>query len=199
MDIPLHAEVHCADRVCGETTHVILNPKNKKVTHIVIQPSGFPSTERLVPINTIINADHDKVFLRLTSDELNRQMPFTVADFLPGTEPMADYPTNGYLTWPANAPETQIALEEQQNPPGTLAVSRGARIMATDGYVGKADDFLVDPTDDQVTHLIIREGVLWGKKDITIPISEVDRIEEDTVYLKLGKKAISDLPATPAR
>jgi hypothetical protein len=43
------------------------------------------------------------------------------------------------------------------------------------------------------------EGHLWGKKEVTIPVSAIDRIEEDTVYLKLDKKAVESLPSESVR
>jgi len=61
------------------------------------------------------------------------------------------------------------------------------------------DEFLVDPKNDIITHLVLREGHLWGKKDVTIPVSEVDRIADDAVYLKLGKEVIATLPTVPVR
>ncbi|MGO8991417.1 MAG: hypothetical protein ACLQGU_10495 [bacterium] len=49
------------------------------------------------------------------------------------------------------------------------------------------------------THLVLREGHLCGKKDVTIPVSQIDHIEEDTVYLKLRKVDIQASPAIPVR
>jgi hypothetical protein len=40
---------------------------------------------------------------------------------------------------------------------------------------------------------------LWGQKDVTIPVSEIERIKEDHVYLKLDKRSIEALPAIPKR
>ena len=40
---------------------------------------------------------------------------------------------------------------------------------------------------------------LLGKKEVSIPVSAIDRIEEDTVYLKLDKKAVESLPSEPVR
>jgi hypothetical protein len=34
---------------------------------------------------------------------------------------------------------------------------------------------------------------------VTIPISEIDRFEEDTVYLKLDKDQVEALPTVPVR
>jgi hypothetical protein len=59
------------------------------------------------------------------------------------------------------------------------------------------DEFLVDPENDVITHLVLREGHLWGKKDVTIPVSEIKKIAEEAVYLKLDKKAIESLPTIP--
>ena len=65
--------------------------------------------------------------------------------------------------------------------------------------MGWVDEFLVDPEDGYITHLILREGHLWGQKDVTIPVSEIERIEENTVYLKLNKRDVGKLPAIPIR
>jgi sporulation protein YlmC with PRC-barrel domain len=72
-------------------------------------------------------------------------------------------------------------------------------VHAEDGIVGKVDEFLVSPNNNHITHLVLREGHLWGKKDVTIPVSEIEKITEDAVYLKLDKKAIEKLPAIPVK
>jgi hypothetical protein len=61
------------------------------------------------------------------------------------------------------------------------------------------DEFLVDPTTRHITHLVLREGHLWGQKDVTIPLSAIERAGEDTVYLRLDRHAIKSLPAVPVR
>jgi hypothetical protein len=40
---------------------------------------------------------------------------------------------------------------------------------------------------------------LWASKDVTISVSEIARVEEDTVYLKLIKEQIEALPTIPVR
>jgi sporulation protein YlmC with PRC-barrel domain len=65
--------------------------------------------------------------------------------------------------------------------------------------VGRVDEFLVDPRNEHITHLIMREGHLWGQKDVSIPLSAIGHIEEDTVHLKLSKSEIEALPAIPIR
>ncbi|KPK14357.1 MAG: hypothetical protein AMK69_28870 [Nitrospira bacterium SG8_3] len=55
--------------------------------------------------------------------------------------------------------------------------------------MGPVTEFLVDQTDGHITHLVLREGHMWGRKDVTIPVFQIDRIEEDAVYLKLNKRS----------
>ncbi len=91
----------------------------------------------------------------------------------------------------------QTPVEHQQIPGGELALRRGTRVEATDGYVGKVDEFVVDPKNGDITHLVMREGHLWGQKDVIIPLSALGTTLNDTVFLKLDKHQIEFLPTFP--
>jgi sporulation protein YlmC with PRC-barrel domain len=196
MDIPTNADVLCDNDVCGRSTYVILNPVTKAVTHVVVKQKGFPYAERLVPLDKVLESTPHEIRLRCTEEELGHMERFVETEFL---EAAGAASLGGpYMMWPFSYPEYGlIALEHQHVPVGELAVRRGASVEAADGHVGRVDEFLVDATSEHVTHLVMREGHLWGQKDITIPVSQIDRIEEDTVYLKLDKKSIEALPAIP--
>jgi uncharacterized membrane protein len=97
-----------------------------------------------------------------------------------------------YVT-PAAPPYEEV----QRTPPGELAIYRGTWVEATDGHVGTVGELVMDPSTGHITHMVLREGHLWGKREITLPLSAIDRIEADAVYLKLDKQAIERLPATP--
>jgi sporulation protein YlmC with PRC-barrel domain len=118
---------------------------------------------------------------------------------------MDEFVEREYITvWPSSTfapmPEpTMVTLRHEHVPQGEVAIHRGARVEATDGHVGRVDEFLVDPVNERITHLVLREGHLWGKRDVTIPISQIDRIEQDVVYLKLDKHSVEQLPAVPVR
>jgi hypothetical protein len=43
--------------------------------------------------------------------------------------------------------------------------------------------------------MMMRKGHLWGDEEISIPVSEIVRIAENVVYLKLDKQQIEALPA----
>jgi hypothetical protein len=203
MDIPINVDVHCADGLCGQSTYVIINPVVKKVTHLVLKAMVFPHTEYLVPLALVAESTPHLIRLRCTKDELHRLEPFIETQFVQADPYYAADAFDlyeGYRLWPYVIPETMtVPVEYERVPPGELAVRRGARVRSTDGPVGWVDEFLVDPTNAHITHLVLREGHLWGQKDVTIPVSEIERIEENTVYLKLNKHDIGRLPAIPIR
>jgi sporulation protein YlmC with PRC-barrel domain len=201
MDIPVNVEVACADGLCGQSTYVIINPISRQVTHVVVKGKKGLHTEHLVPIDLVADTTRDLIRLRCTTEELAKIELFTETEYVQERIPDVDYMEDGYLVWPYHIPklDTTIPVTHQRIPHGELAVRRGARVEATDGHVGRVDEFLVDPVDTHITHLVLREGHLWGQKDVTIPVSHIDRIEADTVYLNLDKHSIEALPAIPIR
>jgi hypothetical protein len=45
----------------------------------------------------------------------------------------------------------------------------------------------------------MREGHLWGQKDVIIPISAMDDTGDDTLFLNIDKQQIESLPTFPVR
>jgi sporulation protein YlmC with PRC-barrel domain len=200
MDIPINAEVQCVDGPGGHSTCVILNPVTRRVTHLVVKEADFPHAERLVPVELVVESTPHQIHLRCNHDELARLERFTEVKFIQAEVPYEDYNWEEYRLWPYMLPEDEmVPIEIERIPPGELAVRRGADVRAKDGHVGRVDEFLVNVTDGHITHLVLREGHLWGQKDVTIPISEIERIEEDTVHLKLDKASVEALPSIPVR
>jgi len=201
MDIPMQAEIKCTDGPAGHSTAVILHPISQRVTHIVVSEKNYPHTERLVPVDLVIDSTPQEIRLRCTLEELLAMEPFIETEFVTGTEPHAVYSLEEYRLWPYVLPDPEMGMvvEHEKVPPGELAVRRGARVEATDGQIGRVDEFLLDPANMHVTHLVLREGHLWSQKEVAIPVSQIDRIKQDIVYLKLDKQGVEELPAIPVR
>jgi sporulation protein YlmC with PRC-barrel domain len=196
MDMPVNAEVQCVDGACGRSTYVVLKPRMDEVTHLVVKEKQAPHIERLVPIDMVEETTADLIRLRCNADELSKMQPFMKVEYVEVDFP--PYVGGPYLMEPYGVlgPE-QVAVLHESVPAGELAVRRGTRVEATDGQVGRVDEFLVSPKTERITHLVLREGHLWGQRDVTIPVSEIEHIEEDCVYLKLDKQGVEALPAVP--
>jgi sporulation protein YlmC with PRC-barrel domain len=207
MDIPVGVEVHCADGLCGRSTNVLIDPLHQRVTHLVVQEAKWPHTERLVPIRTVSETAPDVILLSCSQHELHTMDPFIETEYIREEMPDMEYRPTGYtgvgpfLLWPYAIPNRNelVPVERQQIPPGELAIKRGTSVEATDGRVGRVDELLVNPDNGHITHLVMREGHLWGQEDVSIPVSQIDYIEGGTVYLKLSKEEIEALPVIAVR
>jgi hypothetical protein len=78
---------------------------------------------------------------------------------------------------------------------GEVAVRRDEYVDATDGQIGRVQGLVIDTVTHHVTHVLLQEGHLWGRKEVAIPIAAVTSIEEGRLRLSLTKKEIEDLPA----
>ena len=195
MDMPLNVEVYCADGLCGHSKEVAMDRETEQVTHLVVKEKGSPRTELLVPVDLVTETTPHAIRLRCAKKELAELQPLLKVEVVEETAPY--YVSDLYVV-PIEVPETKwVTVKREAIPAGEVAVRQGARVEATDERVGRLDEFLVDPVTEQVTHLIMRKGHLWGQRDVTIPVSEIDHLEENAIYLKLNKGQVEALPSVP--
>lgn len=91
------------------------------------------------------------------------------------------------------------AVPYDRVPKGEIEIRRASSVTSADGHeVGHVDGFIVD-SDDQITHLVLERGHLWGRREVTIPIGVVADGETDAVTLSLTKDQVGALPAVPVR
>jgi sporulation protein YlmC with PRC-barrel domain len=206
MDISINAKVFCTDGECGHLTCVLINPANKKITHVIVKERGMLGQERMVSVEDIVDSLPEKLTLRLDKESFRRLENFTSIKYVSGEDPFGAYLPEHYYLHPFVMPaydseyDYNTYYKQVENiPAGELAIYQGAEVFATDGRIGKVDEFLVSPKDNKITHLVLREGHIWDQKHVTIPLSAIDHINIDGVHLTLTKDAISRLPAIPFR
>jgi sporulation protein YlmC with PRC-barrel domain len=190
MDMHLNAHVECLDGRIGRLENIILNPKTERVTYLVVRGNDLQNTERLVPERLVREASHDTVFLSISKEKFEGMKNFIQEEYIPSNITLYMAEQAG---WDIGTPAS-VFVEHEAVPAGGLIVHKGAKVFATDGHAGKVDDFLVEKKTGRITHLILLEGHLWGKKDISIPVNQIDRYEDGNIYLKIDKSGVEALP-----
>jgi sporulation protein YlmC with PRC-barrel domain len=198
------AGVSCADGACGEVTRVVINPVARELTHLVVEPAGRRGLGRLVPLG-LVDATGGGIRLRCTIAEFKRLDAAEETQFVPGTRGYAAYGPEQVLSWPwlslggtagvegdvvAGVSET---VTYDAVPLGEVAVRRGDRVHATDGEIGHVEGLVIDPRNHHVTHVLLQEGHLWGRKEVAIPISAVTGAA-DGIRLNITRDEVRDLP-----
>jgi len=201
MDISINARVKGTDGDCGQITCVIFNPITDEMSHIVVKEDAFPYEERSVPAKYIQQADPNVVNLNCTIEEFSAMETYMKHEYLELDKSYGTYTPGHYAFLPFLSPveDDYVDIEHESIPAGELSIRRGAEVNAVNGHIGKVDEFLVEPTKSQITHIIVKEGHLWNQKDVTIPVSKIDHVDDNVVYLKIDKSSIANLPTIPVR
>lgn len=194
--IPLNARVECLDGPYGRSTRLIVDPTTKQVLYIVVEEEKSQE-KHLISTEIIRTTTKELITLNCHSDEVKGMETYTEAHFVPVEEPESQ--SEGILFLPYTIPAEPITEQVESLPRDQLDVKRGADVKATDGHVGQVDEFLIEPLNGNITHLVLREGRLWGKRDLTLPVSTIDRVERGNVYLKLDMETVKALPAVPVK
>src|SRR4051812_32742843 len=77
-----------------------------------------------------------------------------------------------------------------------MRVNLDAKVRASDGEdVGSVDRAVVDPRTNEVTHMVVRTGAIFGR-DIMVPREDLERasLDGDTLQLDLTKDELEQFP-----
>ena len=188
------AEASCTDGSCGTLKRLVIDPVARELTHLIIGPEHPPDAARLVPIE-LVDAAAAGLQLRCTVAEFAALNPAEETQFIEGSIEYSAYGSKQEVFRPRYSNRGSYGTEVTVDaiPPGELEVRRNDPVHATDGEIGKVQGLVIDPASHHVTHVLLQEGHLWGRKEVAIPVSAVTRVEE-RIELSLSKKQVEDLP-----
>lgn len=201
------------DKQVGQVDRVVLDPRTKEVTHIIVRKGWFFTEDKVVPVEMIAEATEAKVRLRsdisnlealpdfeethyiaIDEAELARSSrPVTYASPLywyPPALPLGGYP---YATYPGYPIPPYVTEVEQHIPEGTVALKEGAKVVAADGeHVGNIEELVTDSSTGRVTHVVISQGLLLKERKL-VPSNWIDTVDEDEVHLGVRSGTLGSL------
>jgi sporulation protein YlmC with PRC-barrel domain len=220
MRLEIGNRVRCTDGVYGELADIVIDPLEKRVTHLVVQPEQAEGDARLVPIELAKGRDDEQreIELKCTLDETQgfesvHQSAYLRLGELPVEDPdwdvgvqdflvMPYYPGLDVGAYPGAAPgglDSHATMYYDRVPKGEVEVRRASAVISADGHsLGEVDGFVVD-ADKHITHFVLERGHLWGRREVTVPIGAVTKVESDVVLLSLTTEEIGALPAHRVR
>jgi sporulation protein YlmC with PRC-barrel domain len=205
-EFAIGAEVSCSDGFCGKVSRLVIDPAARTVTHLVVEPGHRGERGRLVPAH-LADATTGHIRLRCTIQEFGKLDPAEETEVVAdagygeaGSVPRyvgaggigTGGPGYGVGVAMGRGKATPIVVNDVI-PPGESDVRHGEHVHALDGEIGRVAGFLVDSGDQHVTHVLLQEGHLWGRKEVAIPISAVTAVDAG-IRLNITKKQVEDLP-----
>ena len=211
MRLEIGNRVRCTDGVYGKLADIVIDPLEKRVTYLVVEPEQGEAAARLVPIQLAKGRDERReVELDCTLDEAQRFESVRRSAYLRLGESRAEDPdwdvgVEDVLAMPyysgvgvdpiPGGLDSHVTVHYDRVPKGEVEVRRASAVISGDGHsLGEVDGFVVD-ADDHITHFVLERGHLWGRKEVTIPIGAVASVQSDAVHLALTKDEVGALPA----
>jgi sporulation protein YlmC with PRC-barrel domain len=188
-EFAMGATASCVDGPGGKVSRLIVDPATETVTHLVIQPKHALGVGRLVPLDLVDTTAGD-IRLRCTVEEFGGLEPAQETELI--DDVTASLGTGGLNPAMGIMSPVQTMVQDVV-PLGEADVDRGDPVYALDGEIGRVQGLMVDPDDHRVTHVLLEEGHLWGRKKVSIPASAVTGVASG-IRLSLTKKQVEHLP-----
>jgi hypothetical protein len=200
VTLAIGAAAVCRDGFRSELKSLVVDPRTRTVTHLVIEPEGGQGLARLVPLDHA-DATAEPIRLRYTEVEFKDLTPAeeTLAEFVPGYEVPVQLLPAGEGWRPADGPVadggTIPQIREMETvplvPEAEVEESRGDHVHATDGDVGQVHGLRVNPDTGEVLQVLLKRHP-WGHAELAIPIGKVSGFEAG-VQLSITKQEVKAL------
>jgi sporulation protein YlmC with PRC-barrel domain len=209
-EFTMGARASCSDGFCGELSRTILDPATRTITHLVIEPKHKKEEGRLVPLH-LVEAAGDQIRLSCTLAEFEQLEPSEEVDVAEGIDygggygsaaSIQGYGDVGSMGVGASSSGMGIGMGLGHRTPtvvshavplGETEVERHESVHAVDGEIGRVEGFVVDPADNKVTHVLLQEGHMWGRKEVAIPVSAIVSVDAG-IRLNITTQQVEDLP-----
>ncbi len=194
----------------GALQRVIIDPRTKAVTHIIVEKGWLFTTNKVVSINELDPNREDRLAVRNPEAEEDDFPAFEESHFVNLDEndhPQSEvdgaywYPPANLAWWRAGGvytgyypPIPMYVMRTTQNiPEGTIALEEGAKVISRDDkQIGNIEQVIVEPQDNRATHFVVQGGLFSERR--LIPVLWISSIDEDQVHLVVGSHLVDRLP-----
>ena len=208
MRLDLGAEVRCSDGDLGEVADIVVDPTTRRVTHLVVKPRHEYFTPRLVPIDLVRSGDATPIVLGCSLKEAGdleqaEEVAYLRLGEFPVDDPSYDVQVTEMLALPyyegLDIPSAGVTtygrgvdVRYERVPKGEVEIRRKSPVTCSEGHrLGHVDGLVIEGAE--VTHVVLEQGHLWGKREVAIPIGAVGGVDVDGVTLTISKDDVEQL------
>src|SRR6201999_830423 len=144
------------------------------ITQLVVEPKHRSGLGRFVPLDLVtgVDAGTGDITISCTEDQFEQLESAEETQYSPGSEAYPLFGPTQFLSAPYYTSDVSIEGGEVPFTAATVTADAplrrvgdvavpGVPVHAAEGKAGKVDDLAIDPSTPQVSHLRLREGLLW--------------------------------------
>ncbi|MDP8959534.1 MAG: PRC-barrel domain-containing protein [Actinomycetota bacterium] len=195
----------------GTLDRVVMDPRTKEVTDLVVRQGLLFTEDKVVPAEWVLEQRGDQIVLGEDIAAPQDLPAFEESEFVPAGHygrdaspqaarpyywypPIGAWAGNAYLGYPT---EPYYLRDVERNvPEGTVVLKEGIAVVTDDGqHVGDVERLFIDPDSKQATHLLVShtQGLLRKRMKL-VPTSWVAQAREEQVSLTVGSDELEELP-----
>ena len=205
MQFEINADVisNQGDKV-GVVDRVVIDPKTKEVTHLVIHDSQSGKT-KVAALKFVGGDAEGHLVLRQKTKDFSHFPVFEETHFIRVDESEAPGQENSLYWYPpllawgqtgryAELPRAPYVRQTEKNIPEELiALTDGAAVFSREGErIGQLESIRSAP-DNRATHLVISGGLLLKTYKL-VPTHWINEIRPDEIHLAVGASLLNRLP-----
>jgi PRC-barrel domain len=217
MQFTIGASVHSSGGTVGRLIWVVADRARNPwvITQLVVEPRHRSGLGRFVPLDLVAGVDPGTgdITINCTADQFEQLESAEETQYAPGSGAYPLFGPTQFLAAPYYTSDVSIEGEEVPFTATTVTADaplpnvadvavHAVPVEATDGKIGEVEGLVIDAGTHQVTHILLREGHLWGRKDVAVPMSAVKDpgqadSDPDALRLSLTKQEVGELPPVP--
>lgn len=190
--------MYCQDGRAGVLQKLVVDPHSRRVTDLIVGKGFLQKKDRVLPVTAVERASDDAVYLSIPSRELPNYPEYREIEFTapaPGWEPNSPYRRAELSHWSNRYSLDGVAgpiipkirrRVPKGIPSGLEAIGRDTPVRNSEGKVGRIDHLLVDQASGEITHLVLRKGLL--ARQLVIPAGWIEEVDDEDVLIR-GKHA----------
>ncbi|HEX6386047.1 MAG TPA: BON domain-containing protein [Anaerolineae bacterium] len=195
FDFNIGAQVHCQDGKCGKLAKVVVNPETLQVTDLIVEEGFLLKRARVFPISVVETATAEEIHLSINSDELGNFREYREVEYeapAPGGNASFQEPYAGMPLNVSKVPMVREKVREGISSDELIVVQQGTPVSNAKGKVGKLDHVLSAEDSNEITHLVVRHGALFGEL-LVIPVSMVEHVGEKGILIAPTDNELKEL------
>lgn len=202
----------------GELSRVVIDPRTKEITHLVVSKGILFKVEKVMPVEMIADTSQDEIQLLHGEEALEVLPEYVETEYImldehelqrtPYREGYQNPPVYWYPLPDARrvhsasfydspyvpTQQSPFGEEKRENiPENTVAFNQGAKVISEDGrHVGDVESVFTEPGSNVASHFVISKGIFLKDKKL-IPVSWIREVKEEEVLLGVGSHLVENL------
>ena len=204
--------VQCRDGKVGRLADVVIEPQDRRVTHLVVEDRGGEA--RLVPVDLLKHEPKGRAAslscgtADLEAFEPIRSFAYIGVEEPPkdngqadiGVEDMVALPSFGDLELGAYAAgfDDAYGVTLDRIPHGSAELRRTSSVVSVEGQeIGHVEGLLL--LGPRVTDVVVEGDLRRRTRTVAVPIDSVEAIETDRITVRVSQEVLHSLPGVRTR